>query len=107
MESQARVFLEDYELRMRDVCFQSVVANWNYATNITDETEKIKLEKSLASASFTKESWKNLTSQFGSWREFKDPVLLRMFKKLTVLGSAALPDDKLKEVILPNRIVFP
>lgn len=98
LEAEAVAFLEEYDRESSLRCFQSAQANWKYATNITDDNEKAKLKVSLENAAFTKEAWKNLTSKFPAWKSFKDPDLLRKFKKLTVLGTAALPDDKLKEV---------
>ena len=93
------MFLEEYNTKSSEVCYQSATANWNYATDINEVNEKTKLDQSFKSATFSKESWKNITSLFPTWRDFKDPVLLRIFEKVTVLGSAALPDDELKEVL--------
>ena len=48
-------------------------------------------------AKFGKEVAKNLTDNF-KWESFQDADLLRMYKKMSVLGSAALPEDTLQEV---------
>lgn len=98
IESEARLFLVEHNQRTSEACYESMNANWNYATNINSRNERIKLDKSLDYAKFNKESWKNITSRFKTWRDFKDPVLLRIFQKLVVIGSAALPESKFQEV---------
>ncbi len=56
---------------------------------------------------FAKEFWTNLTARFNKdWRHFGDPDLYRKFKKVTVLGSSALPEDELKEVIYTSLFFF-
>lgn len=97
-ENLARSYLADYDQESSAKCHLSTLANWNYATNITEENERIKLQASLDYAQFEKESWKNLTTKFKNWRKFQDPDLRRMFKKIVDLGSAALSDDDFKEV---------
>lgn len=80
-------------------CYEVSEAEWNYATDINDKNEEIKLKAGLKHARFAKESWTNLTTRFKTWRNFKDPDLRRMLHKATILGAAALPDDKFEEVI--------
>jgi hypothetical protein len=82
--------------------FESITASWNYATNITEENEKVKLKASLASATFSREIAKNLTTHYTNWKLFEDFDLRRMMEKSTTLGSSALPDDQLEEVINLN-----
>ncbi|GBN98811.1 hypothetical protein AVEN_41190-1 [Araneus ventricosus] len=53
------------------------------------------LEQTLEYSLFHKEAWKNATSF--SWKSFNDTLLRRWFKSLSVLGTAALPEDKLNE----------
>lgn len=45
---------------------------------------------------FLKNMWKE-TVKF-PWITFKDPDIRRQFKQLSVLGTAALSEDKLKKV---------
>lgn len=45
---------------------------------------------------FAKAQWLE-TIRF-PWRTFKDPDIKRQFKKLSVLGTAALPEDKYEKV---------
>ncbi|GIY34930.1 angiotensin-converting enzyme [Caerostris extrusa] len=53
------------------------------------------LEQTLEYSLFHKEAWKNATSF--AWKSFNDTLLRRWFKSLSVLGTAALPEDKLNE----------
>lgn len=100
LETKARLVLDEYNRQSSEACFESSSANWNYAVNINDDNEKIKLRESLEYSNFQKESWKNISSQFKTRGNFKDPVLKRMFQKISITGmsAAALPEEKLKEV---------
>lgn len=87
-------------------CYETTIAEWNYATNINSGNEKIKLEANLELAKFNKEVWKNVTnSPFRLWKNFKDQDLVRMLKKLTVLGPAALPEDEYRQVNFQFQIL--
>ena len=83
--------------QLSEKCFESSVAEWNNANDINEQNLKIKLKLSLDMAKFGKEVAKNLTDNF-KWESFQDADLLRMYKKMSVLGSAALPEDTLQEV---------
>lgn len=54
------------------------------------------LNTSLVFANIFKENWLK-TIKF-PWTSFHDPDLRRQFKKASILGLAALPDDKFKRV---------
>lgn len=95
-EVAATQYLSYHDRLLTEKCNIIVRAEWNYASNITEENKKKLLEESLIFADFQKEAWKNSTSF--AWKGFKDPLIRRWFKKLSVLGKAALPDDKLKEL---------
>ena len=97
LESEARSFLLSLDKQLSEKCFESSVAEWNYATDINEQNLKIKLQLSLDMSKFGKEVARNLTDQF-EWESFQDADLLRMYKKMSLLGSAALPEDKLQEV---------
>jgi len=97
-EILASVSYPAIDVQYSEKCFEGAIAEWEFATNINDETEKRKLEADLDSARFHKEMWRNITTDFADWKEFNDPDLLRKFKELTVLGTAALPDEQLQEL---------
>ncbi|KAG8175126.1 hypothetical protein JTE90_010533 [Oedothorax gibbosus] len=88
-------FLHHHDKASSEQCFKLVNAHWNYATDLTDENKKKQLEQTLEYALFHKEAWKNATSY--AWKSFNDTLLRRWFKSLSVLGTAALPEDKLNE----------
>lgn len=71
------------------------------------KTQKIllQLEQNLASARFNKEAWKNITSF--NWGPFTDSDLKRKFRLLSVLGTSALPEDKLTDVSLVTLQIVP
>lgn len=108
MESKARLFLAEYDRQSSEKCFNAANANWNYATDIRDETEKIKLQKSLENSKFQKEAWKNITIQFKTRENFQDPVLVRTLKKIAIIGTSAsaLPEERLKEVNSCTKMCF-
>jgi hypothetical protein len=47
LETKARLILDEYNRQSSEACFKSASANWNYAVNINDDNEKIKLRESL------------------------------------------------------------
>ena len=51
-------------------------------------------------AKFQTGVWQKATSY--AWKTFSDPKIRRQFRVLSVLGRSALPDQKLKEVFLPE-----
>jgi len=97
-EFEARAYLqEQLDVQYSQQCHLSAEAEWKYATNITKENEKLKLDASLTFTDFVKNVTKNLIDRYPWWRCFQQQDLLRQFKKLTVLGKAVLPEDQLKE----------
>lgn len=95
-ESLARSFLNDLDVTASDMCYRSYIAEWRYASDITDENERLKMEQSLVSSRFEKEAWKNITSF--NWQPFLDDDLKRRFRLLaSSLGPSALPEEKYKE----------
>ncbi|KAI9554639.1 hypothetical protein GHT06_019912 [Daphnia sinensis] len=94
-EALAKDFLSSHNLRASDMCYQTSIAEWRYASDITSENERLKLEQSLVAARFEKEAWKNITSF--NWEPFTDPDLKRKFRLLSVLGPSALPEEKLTQ----------
>lgn len=53
---------------------------------------------------FLKNMWKE-TIKF-PWTTFKDPDVVKQFKLLSVLGTAILPEDKLKKVSIQFDLDF-
>lgn len=69
---------------------QSITA-WNYASNLTNENLAEKLKWSAEGANVTKHIIQ-IVNDF-SWRDLKDESMKRQFKKLSILGIAALPEQ--------------
>ena len=62
------------------------------------------LETQLEYAKFQKDVWSTATTF--KWKTFRDPSIRRQFKVLSVLGRAALSEDKLKEVYNLSSFTF-
>ncbi|CAG0883553.1 unnamed protein product [Darwinula stevensoni] len=84
--------MRDYDVEGSERCNRNALANWAYATDLTEANRQANLAENLIAAHYRKEAWKNVTSF--DWEEFHDPELKRLFKLLSILGTAALPDDK-------------
>ncbi|KAI4458414.1 angiotensin-converting enzyme [Holotrichia oblita] len=93
-----KAFLEgEYAKEAQEVYSAQVHAEWNYATDINEETAQKQIEATLATAAFDKRNWENV---FGELHEnnFVDEVLHRQVKFLRVLGDAALDEARLSEL---------
>lgn len=71
-------------------------AEWDYESNITPETLTNKLNVSSEIAKWKKETWKKTIIY--PWKTYKDENIKRQFKFATILGMAALPEDKFKRL---------
>ncbi|CAL1265728.1 unnamed protein product [Larinioides sclopetarius] len=91
-------FLRDHDRLASQIATKGAIASWNYQSNLTEHNKKIMLETEQESAKFSKEAWKNATSF--AWKDFKDKneTIFRWFKSLSILGTAALPEEKFKEL---------
>lgn len=67
------------------------IAGWNYASNLTEENLAEKLNVSAAAARVTKQIAQEVNAF--PWRDLPDENVKRQFKKLGILGAAALPED--------------
>ncbi|KAF8795126.1 Angiotensin-converting enzyme-like protein [Argiope bruennichi] len=95
---EALQFLRTHDQMASQIANLATIASWNYQSNLTEHNKKVMLETEQESAKFSKEAWKNATSF--AWKDFKDKneTLFRWFKSLSVLGTAALPEEKFKEL---------
>lgn len=67
------------------------IAGWKYASNLSDENLAEKLKVSADAARVSKQVAQEVNAF--PWRDLADESLKRQFKKLGVLGPAALPED--------------
>lgn len=94
-------FLHENDKAATDMCTKVSVAQWNYASNLTEENKQVMLDMQAVAADFQKETWKNATKF--AWKSFRDETeIYRWFKSLSILGLAALPDGKLNQL---NKLV--
>ncbi|GLH09196.1 uncharacterized protein GBIM_14303 [Gryllus bimaculatus] len=95
-EAAAREYLRELDHDTGVHLNRASLAEWAYASNLTEHNLKRKLEVSAEVAAFQKEAW-HRTVHF-PWQTFRDPDLRRQFRKYSVLGSAALPPEKFEKV---------
>lgn len=67
------------------------IAGWNYASNLTEENLEKKLNVSAIAAHVSKKIAQEVNAF--PWADLQDENIKRQFKKLSVLGTAALPED--------------
>eukprot|EP00058_Branchiostoma_floridae_P009194 XP_002594682.1 hypothetical protein BRAFLDRAFT_104841 [Branchiostoma floridae] len=96
-EQQAWDFIWDYNAKAEKVYYDSVVAAWNYNTDLTQENSQKQVKAFLAEAQFGKEVAQN-ASRF-DWQNFNNATLKRLFHSISSLGTAAQQDQaKLEEL---------
>ncbi|TRY62716.1 hypothetical protein TCAL_12900 [Tigriopus californicus] len=90
-----------YEVEMRAKFETYTQKDWEYNTNINDDTSQGSLDASEEVSKYEKESWNQYVTQFNT-STFSDPVLKRRLDMMAVLGTPALPEDRLQ---MFNKIV--
>ncbi|GFG29388.1 hypothetical protein Cfor_04455 [Coptotermes formosanus] len=97
-EDEMSDILAKYEISASEKCRDYVVADWNYNTDVENETKVEELnEQALAFAQFEKEQWQLHFSNV-SWEDFKNETVRRQVRTLSVLGVSALDDNELSEL---------
>ena len=97
IEDEARTFVHEAEEAMRIQRISETFAEWAYATNITDDTQKVKKEANTKSELLNKKLGKE--AQAFDITQIKDYDVKRKLKLMKNIGTAALNEDKLKEFI--------
>ncbi|ENN80010.1 hypothetical protein YQE_03557, partial [Dendroctonus ponderosae] len=95
-EYEARNFLILLNRQTERDANRASLAEWAYASNLTEENLKNKLAVSSEVARNVKEAWQRVI-RF-NWQRFSDYSLRRQFQKYSVLGVAALPEEKVKQL---------
>ncbi|XP_075231984.1 angiotensin-converting enzyme-like isoform X2 [Lycorma delicatula] len=93
-EVEGKAFMEKYDALSAKMHNKNSIKEWNYQSNITEYNKEEKLKSAVEWGNFVKEYWLK-TIQF-PWTSFHDPDLRRQFKLSTILGTAALKEDKYK-----------
>nr|XP_039267513.1 angiotensin-converting enzyme-like isoform X1 [Styela clava] len=95
--SGAAAFVDTQNTQAESVFYDAVVAEWNYNTNINEDTQAQSQLKSQAMATFYAEQGV-AAKQYDDKEVTDDPTTARLIKKMSDLGTGALPEDKLKEL---------
>uniref|UniRef100_A0A646QF91 Angiotensin-converting enzyme n=1 Tax=Hemiscolopendra marginata TaxID=943146 RepID=A0A646QF91_9MYRI len=95
-EAAAKAFLAAYNVESPEKKREITEAEWKYTSNLTEENKNILLKTKLDYTKYELEAWKNTTSF--AWKNFSDESVKRQFKFLSILGSAALPEEKLTKL---------
>merc|ERR1712106_912532 len=97
VEYKATKFVDEAEEALRIRSIESTFASWGYESNITDETKKIseaaQTKHQLMNKKFGKEA------QSFDLSKIKDKEVVRKLKLMKNIGTAALPENKLKAFI--------
>lgn len=88
---KAKQFLEKINNEHAQWSNKYTLADWDYASNLTSENLANKLNTSTEAAQYFKSAWKKVNEY--PWSDIKDPNVRRQFKKFSVLGRSALPED--------------
>lgn len=91
LQNRATEFLNRVDKLYAEWNNKQTLADWEYASNLTPENLAKKLNVSSEAARVTKSIWKEVNDF--PWRSIKDENIKRQFSKLSVLGTAALPED--------------
>lgn len=130
---EALQFLREYDREASSVCSRLTMAQWNFATNITDANRRRmvtsvflffkkhfwqsifwqvlsnlrwQLEEQTLKLKFERSSWRKAVTF--AWTRIPDPLTRRQLKMIVVRGRNALTDDKFNEVRqFYNSFIFP
>ncbi|XP_066583828.1 angiotensin-converting enzyme-like [Prorops nasuta] len=91
----AKTFLANINKKAEKLHNLLVASEWNYASNLTVENLNERLNISAKVAIRKKTLWEQVVA-FPS-KDMKDENLKRQFSKLSILGTAVLPQDKYTE----------
>ncbi|XP_033354226.1 angiotensin-converting enzyme-like [Bombus vosnesenskii] len=92
---KAKQFLEKINNEHAQWSNKYTLADWDYASNLTSENLANKLNTSTEAAQYFKSAWKKVNEY--PWSDIKDSNVRRQFKKFSVLGRSALPEDSYQE----------
>ncbi|KAE9526929.1 hypothetical protein AGLY_013577 [Aphis glycines] len=95
-EIEASKYLDNANYALTEWTNRVIHANWNWLTNLTNENAEKKIAINLEFSKFLKSMWVETVKY--PWSTYKDPDIKRQFKLMSVLGTDALPEDKLKKL---------
>jgi peptidyl-dipeptidase A len=95
-EDQARAWANAYNNQAQIVWFQSVDAEWEYNTNLTDDNLEKSLAASEVSAAFDNSKAREAAAY--DWQNFQDTLLKRQFSKIVDIGYSILPPPQYRRL---------
>ncbi|XP_061410805.1 angiotensin-converting enzyme-like [Lethenteron reissneri] len=101
-ETGAEQFLADYNDTAEGVLYESVLASWNYNTNITEENQNLQVAASLKEQEFTEAWGQKAKDLFGNISHGFNETNKRLLEQIRILGSANLDITEREEY---NRLL--
>ncbi|KAF3425537.1 hypothetical protein E2986_08218 [Frieseomelitta varia] len=93
---EAVQFLREYDSEASAMCTRVMTAQWNFATNVTEENRRRMIEEQTLKLKFDRISWRKAVSF--AWSRIGDPFAKRELKMIAVRGRNSLTDDKFNEL---------
>ncbi|OAD61134.1 Angiotensin-converting enzyme, partial [Eufriesea mexicana] len=89
-------FLREYDSEASAMCTRVMTAQWNFATNVTEENRRRMIEEQTLKLKFDRISWRKAVSF--AWSRIGDPFAKRELKMIAIRGRNSLTDDKFNEL---------
>ncbi|XP_025083196.1 angiotensin-converting enzyme-like isoform X2 [Pomacea canaliculata] len=90
-QEDAGRWLKEYDRKLQQYRVAEVTSDWNYETNITEETSERSVNASTQLAIFQREQAAEV--QRRNWTNIPDASMRRQFQMLTNIGPSALKDQ--------------
>ncbi|XP_026826891.1 angiotensin-converting enzyme-like isoform X3 [Ooceraea biroi] len=92
----ALLFLREYDSAASLMCTRVTMAQWNFATNITDTNHQKMIDEQALKLKFERASWRKAITF--AWSRIPDPLARRELKMIATKGRYSLTDDKFNEI---------
>ncbi|KYN09210.1 Angiotensin-converting enzyme [Trachymyrmex cornetzi] len=92
----ALVFLREYDSAASLMCTRVMIAQWNFATNVTDANHQKMVDEQTLKLKFERSSWRKAVTF--AWSRIPDPLARRELKMIATKGRSSLTDDKFNEI---------
>ncbi|XP_018346449.1 PREDICTED: angiotensin-converting enzyme-like [Trachymyrmex septentrionalis] len=78
------------------MCTRVMIAQWNFATNVTDANHQKMVDEQTLKLKFERASWRKAVTF--AWSRIPDPLARRELKMIATKGRSSLTDDKFNEI---------
>ncbi|KYN06359.1 Angiotensin-converting enzyme [Cyphomyrmex costatus] len=92
----ALIFLREYDSAASLMCTRVMIAQWNFATNVTDANHQKMVDEQTLKLKFERASWRKAVTF--AWSRIPDPLARRELKMIATKGRSSLTDDKFNEI---------